>query len=542
MEKTILFDNLSKNARDIKHIFYAKASYDKVVVAVTADIHRAFYLDRMPSFKTFEICNLTHSRQEQLIRKWRSLSTEAGVDDSMIDQIEDNVNFVILNNRIVPRYPFYVLSILQAYEGFLPTNFSMSAYGHCYYVLIMGCLVKSGISKESSQIDPCLNFATRYAFFLYDKLGKPQDGAVNKEMFEAFVKKYKDEFIIEETSITKLQHESYGLLKGYKFRERYIYYYFLGKYIAENAGKLEQEIERMAGSSHVTANSLTLIFSVHHSSENSIIEELLLRNMCALDDKDPATLDREETKALEQFIRKIPENILSQKSVEKEREISRNQRDVREQQEGDEDNVNEQSMNNEIYRILKNNEVLSHILRNKHGSLPKEKVIEVIEVICASGLRAIKLFLRGQDEVNEIAHNLHEKHPEADIDEIKNIMRIFSFVVTISLIFRTVQSVSFPPLSKTLTEVTKSNATPAYELIEYFAKIDSLKIENVPSLQKHLARLLNKNRKNSFMRKILSLRTQHYMNTHTLEPNNLQSLSSLLNIEYRQGVKKKEDE
>jgi len=531
--RVILFDNLSDNERDLKHIFFAKEIYDKVIVAVSTDIHTAFLWDRLPSFKELKICSLTHHRQEQLIRRWRSLSSDESTDDEMIDQIEKNVNSVILSNRIVPRYPFYVLSILQAYEGFLPANFSMSAYGHCYYVLILGCLIKSGISKESSQIDPCFNFATRYAFFLHSRRDRSKGTDNSEELFDEFVEEYKTTYYIEESLIMKMQHDSYGLLKNYEFREPYIYYYFLGKYIAENADELRDVIEKRADNRHVTANSLALIFSLHHSSENSIIEELLVRNMCALDDEVPATLDRDETGALEQFIREIPEDILSSSSVKKERELSRNQRDAREENENREREENEQSVNNSFYRILKNNEVLGHILINKHGSLPKEKVIEIIDVICSSGLRTIKLALLEKDEINEIAHHIHEKYPDADIDKLKNFVRMFSFIVTVRLIVQTVRSLNSPSLTEALREVTSSNATPAYELIEYFARVDTLKSENIQSLQTQLSRLMRKHRKNSFIKKILSLRTQHYMNTHTLKASNRQSLSSLLGINYR---------
>ena len=70
------------------------------------------------------------------------------------------MNSVIISNRIVPRFPFYVLSILQTYEAYMPSNMSITSYGHCYYVLIFASLVRAGISQADDAINPTFPIST----------------------------------------------------------------------------------------------------------------------------------------------------------------------------------------------------------------------------------------------------------------------------------------------------------------------------------------------------------------------------------------------
>ena len=44
---------------------------------------------------------------------------------------------------------------------------------------------------------------------------------------------------------------------------------------------------------------------------------------------------------------------------------------------------------NDLYKALKNMEILGQILRNKYGSLPREKIEEVIDFVTDVGLRLI---------------------------------------------------------------------------------------------------------------------------------------------------------
>ena len=204
--------------------------FDQVIVTLSTDTFYAYYKDenRLADFNAIEMLPLTHSKQEQLIRKRTELS---GYDklalDGQIDQIENRVNSIIVSNRILPRYPFYVLSILQTYEGFMPSNLSVTSYSHCYYVMIIAHLLKSGISKSDDEINACLNFSENLAFEICrsDAAGH----CIGQESFDEFVKEYKNNYLINTSTLNRLSHPNYGIVaRSGQFRTSYMYYYFLG--------------------------------------------------------------------------------------------------------------------------------------------------------------------------------------------------------------------------------------------------------------------------------------------------------------------------
>ena len=46
---------------------------------------------------------------------------------------------------------------------------SITSYGHCYYVLILSYLVKSGIPKTDDGLNMSFRFAEHLAFFRFPK-------------------------------------------------------------------------------------------------------------------------------------------------------------------------------------------------------------------------------------------------------------------------------------------------------------------------------------------------------------------------------------
>lgn len=79
---------------------------------------------------------------------------------------------------------------------------------------------------------------------------------------------------------------------------------------------------------------------------------------------------------------------------------------------------------NDIYRILKNNEIVGQILRNKYGNLERLKIKEVIEIVADGGLRLVKLSL-GEEVITDTAHYIHQKYPDHDLEEIKRFVQFF---------------------------------------------------------------------------------------------------------------------
>ena len=145
---------------------------------------QAFLMDetRLADFRQIRLDPLTLTQQERLIRNHlTALRGEDALTDGLVDKAEDRVNSIIISNRIVPRYPFFVLAILQTYDALMPPSLPITSYGHCYYVFVVASLTRAGISHADDAVNSCFNFAGQLALATFraqrETDGRPLDFA-----------------------------------------------------------------------------------------------------------------------------------------------------------------------------------------------------------------------------------------------------------------------------------------------------------------------------------------------------------------------------
>ena len=537
--KTLILDDLNATRYSLNLVDFARSIFDNIIITVASDAFYAFFIDetRLAEFRQLRIEQLTRNQQEDLIRRRLALSESAHAPtDGLVDRAEDHVNSVIISDRVVPRFPFYVLSILQTYEAYMPNNMSITSYGHCYYVLIFANLVRAGISHADDAIDTCFNFAEHLAFDIYQHNERSAEQPFD---FEGFITRYDERYLIRRSIINRLQDATHGIITDEgMFRTSYMYYYFLGKFIANNRDLGDPIIYEMCEDSHLETNYLTLLFAIHHTADSSIIDDILLQTMCTLDSVAPAVLHKEETKRFSTIVKALPENIQSTDTVEQERAKERaTQDELDSRQIGAEDargGAPEDSPVNAIYRILKNNKIMGQILRNKYGSLERSKIKETINVVSDGGLRLVNYILGSEEEISEVALFIKAQHPDWDTTRIKRGLELFSFLWTMVNIEQVVNAINVPEIGEEVNAVVSERATPAYDLVGYFNQLDNAD-ELTDSERDTLANLLRKH-DDMLIRRVLSMRTQHYMNTHRSKATIEQSVCSLLDIQYRQRI------
>ena len=552
--KTAIFDNLSHYGNSLDHIVLAETLFDNIIVTTSVDDYESYFKDdeRLLNFSFITIKPFTHVKQERLIKKWlkfKRKNFEGAIEDGEIDQIENNINSIVIHNKILPRYPFFILSILQTYEAFMPQDLKITAYGHCYYALILAHLIKSGVAKDDNSISACFNYANHLAYEMHIK--SPDLCLIGYDDYEIFKDKYKERFIIKDSLLNRL-HGSIGIIKevngrGFKFSLAYSYYYFLGQFLAKNYKENRFIVNEMIEKSYKKNNSLTLIFSIHHAQDLEIIDEILTHTICAIDKVEPAKLDKEETKIFQELLSSIPNRIISDKPVDKERDKERALRDKVENNGDTENSENESDHDflNQIYQCHKNIEVLSQILKNKFGSLEKSKISEIVEIICDAGLRLAKIFHSEDIRVEELIEYLQKQYVASDkfdagkpkdeqLTEIRRMVIFRIFIWVMSNLERTVSSINKPEIHEIIENLKIKKNTPAYDLIHYFYILDTANgfDEGKKDTLKSLIQKYDK-KEMFFLRRILSIRTQHYFNTHNIKAPMKQAVSSILKIEYK---------
>ena len=434
----MIIDHFTARPSHVRFVEFVRNRFDRILVMVSSTVYESYYRDdsRLADYVEARIEPLTHGQQEALIRRRLALSSErVTIPDGRVDQVEDRVNSVIMSQRLVPRYPFFVLSILQTLEAFMPSSFTITSYGHCYKALILARLIKAGISARDSDINPCLNFAEHLAFQQYRAKRESGDGAATVD-FVDFVEEYRQRFHISHSTLSRLRDREYGLLDDNgEFRASYSHYYFLGMFLAKHRAECADIIEVMCGATYLPSNYLTVLFLIHHTESREVIDEILLRTLCALEGVEPARLDRAETRRFQDLVGRLPNNVLSGNSVKDERRRERERRDAMEKEDGSDDegdwgDASEDARGNAVYAILKNNEIVGQILRNQYGLLERERIQEIVEIVADSGLRLVNVVLKDETEIEELARFVKEKFPDEEMEKILRILRALTFIWT----------------------------------------------------------------------------------------------------------------
>ena len=528
-----ILDNLSPERKHMHFLEFAKERFTSLVVVVSSDLYHSYFFDdsRFADFYAVKIQPLNHHQQELLIRKALLLSQgSAPVSDGYVDQVENKVNSIIISNRIVPRYPFYVLSILQSEERFMP-DMPLTSFGHCYYILIVAHLVKSGVSRKDEDLNACFNFLERLPFHIYNRNSDEGDSGID---LDAFVMKYRDQYFIAESLVNRLRHIEYGILdKQGVFRQSYMYYYFLAKFLANNTEEHYGLIEGLCKDNHVGDNHLIVLFLIHHTSDDRIIDEVLVDCLNVLKDVDEATLGSEDTSKFEEASAAIPKSILSQDSVEVERRRFRELRDLHEwngdDEEKDDGEVKEGQLR-ELYKMLRSIDVLGQVLRNKYGILQKPKIEDVIETIVDGGLRSISAVLKSQDRIDEAVIYLTEKYPDMKEKDIRRLLSTFLLIWTLGNLALVTSAISIPAIIEAVNVVVRQKNTAAYDLVGYFNRLETL--ERLTMGHVNDVRILHRNYDDMFLKRAVSLVTQAYMNTHSSGVSVEQAMCSALGIRY----------
>ena len=517
-KKAILFDNLG--AGDIPFVEFARKKFEKVFVATSIDNHIAYFAeeDVLADFKQVRLQPLRHAQQEELIRKWKSLELDGNsgsnlLSDGSIDQIEKEVNSIVMN-KIIPRYPFFVLSILQTYEAFMPQDLRITAYGHCYHALIVAQVLNLGVGRDD--MDSCFNFLGWLAHAMRQNSNEPN--TIDKTKYDQFRKEYSKEFLIKDSVVNRLFDQRGAFLSNkaetVSFCSLYGYYFFLGRYLSDNYRKHKDTVTEMVEKSYLKENSLSLIFLIHHSNSQDILDDIILHTMVTLDERIPVRLDLKEVSVFQRLLKELPDDITSDKSVGEERRVERDRRDELDKRDDNDSEESPVTIVNDIYRALKNMEVLSQILKNKYGSISKEKLSEMVETVLDTGLKLARVFLLDEFEIEHCASYLRKRMEEEEgVTNLREAVSLMVFVLVISSIERSVSSINKIEISQIVSAICTDRDTPAYDLIEFLYSIDIA--DSFTEFHRNMVdHVLRKHRNNDFLERIVSWRVQHFFNTH----------------------------
>lgn len=410
----------------------------------------------------YEILKFGGSKRSELIRRWIDLYDDE-FDDIQSKEFEFKelvkiVNIVIGKN-LIPSFPIYILTILQANELSNTTNFEQSTLGHYYDVLIRSALGNK--IKANAEIEKYYSYLTEFSYSVYNKEGKDVDETMIMDFHKFFCEKYSITMSFTET-ISLLENSNLIQIKSnsYIFKYKYIYFYFIGKYLSDNIDNddIKKVITELSKKLYQTESANIYIFLSHHSKSKFIIDKILERAR--------ESFEHESIIGFNSDISKINDLILA--TADK---INYDQELTSTVKLEEDENIEELGSNVEeeidsiskINKSFKTIEIIGYIIKNRYASLTGNEKSELIEELYKLGLRSItflfRTLLEGEEYIKNEIIDLIRRDPRSALTNqerehmAKQLMFNLLYMVSYSTLKRISSSISSRELQITFEKV-----------------------------------------------------------------------------------------
>lgn len=493
----------------LDNFHYAKEK-EKNINDLSAYVHQVIVVDDIfglnlrnesliTDYNNYKIKELSPSLRNELIRKWASIGQQNfqliheneiyGEIDSKEELIDTTLGIVI-GSGIMPAYPFFILSIISTYDTATPLNQEITSQGHCYQALIYMYLRKQGVRNED--IDIYTNFLTEFSYFIY----KSNKNEIPQHDFNQFMELYLEKFnlpIEQDLLISRLRHAKIiGLdsFMNYSFCYQYIFYYFVAKYLAENIEDSKNEICDIVTNLQRDSNAYICIFITHHTRDDYVLDEIILSACGLFSGYQPATLSKKEMQFFDHEVSTIIKAVLHlpEKSPEKEREERLRAKDEEERQNHNRFSQPKAEDNDDltlaIRKSLKTVEVMGRIIKQRSGSLRKERLEFIFEEAMNVHLRILSSFFelinnnQGQQEIIDYISDRLERYIEKKEnkkpltkDQLIKISRKIFWNINLFIVYgcfeKMVQSLGSNKLTQVVDNVCKKVNTPSAFLLKH---------------------------------------------------------------------------
>jgi len=458
-------------------------------------------------FSHYKLLEFGHKLREKIIQKWIQLGQETTIDKKdllyMTREKSASINTTVGYN-IVPSFPIYLLTLLQAMEANETSSLAKSSYGYYYEFLIMKYL-NANAAMEPKDINTIFTYTSTLAF---ECLTTKQYSFSLTEL-ESFDKSYctKKRFSPSFKIIDKLVQSNIlsEYEDEYKFSHDYIYYFFVAKYLSDNIDKIgiRDIIKKMCKRLYRIEFANIIMFLIHHSPQNFILETIIAEAKSVFKNVSEFTFAFEELSKINSSIKNEKLKLVN-RTLEESRglELERKEKSdkikslnhIRDRDEADynEDihDLNQFATLNLAFKMI---EILGEITKNYSGSLDGDIKYELILETYSVGLRSLKSLVEFFEEnhkllVEEIVEIIRKKGYITD-DKINETVAnmIFGMVSSISagIVKKIAKAIASKDLSDIYKEIlAKDDKNIAIQLINYGIDLDFQGGLNVSKIEK----------------------------------------------------------
>lgn len=554
-KKVALVDDIDKVPGSSKALHsliqYLEKHFNEIILTANTEFEFANLVDKdaynsLAIFDSYELQRLNLRLRHQLIKKWCLCGTVNSKPelDEQIHKIENLVNTVI-GKRLVPSQPIYLLILIQSCQLDQQNELQNSSFAYYYQYIITKSFGQSGVRGD--ELGALFNYLSQFAWFLR----KRNLREIALKDFKLFNQIFCDEFdtVHLNERLVLLCKAKILIKRGeyYSFTYPYIYYYFLGKFLADNLHESEIKgvVEHYCDNLHKYQNAHAILFLTHHNNNHPW---LIKRILSVLEGcfKDCRAMEfNGDVEKINTLIDTTVHLLIAEPDVDKNQEDSRkikdeietNDLDEKEENDDEVEEDEEISVSDKLNLLLRTAEILGQILKNDYGSLRRSVKKELINEIFNSPLRFLGMLFESVINdplvlIKKIEKAIEREKPHLQSEEKEEIAKKFIFhllgYVGTELILRTAQFVSSSKLQEDISTVVQTKeSTNSYRLIEaatHLSQPGHLPLEEIRKFALDI-------KDNFFAFKILqSLAVYHLYQFHMRETEK-QKLCSHLDIE-----------
>lgn len=467
-------------------------------------------------YDQYKIKELNPILRNELIKKWILLDDRYRIpsqENTLLKSLDDATELVdsalgkIFRSGIMPAHPFFVLSVLSTYETFdKPLTEEITSQGYCYQALIYMYLRKQGVKND--EIDTYINFLSVIAFTFFDE--KLSEMTVT--IFDEFVVKYRSKYNLSvNLEVLLLNLESTRIFSkdscgNYYFNYPYLFFFFVAKYLSEHMDKNSEKISEIINNLHKDENAYISIFIAHHTKSSYLLDEIILNALCLFDGHSAATLSKEELAFFDDELDGIMDAILPDKQInpEKVRQSRLEEKAAQEEEENQKKNSEDEDeellvneFSRELRRSIKTVEVMGRIIKNRSGSLDRNRIEEILAEGMNVHLRILSSFFTliknktHQDEIidyilNRMVSYVENKKTKPDQEKYtiiaKTIFWNLNFAMIFAVIHKIIHSLGSDKLQSIVNDICDQINSPAALLIKHGTLMwycKNLQIDNI---------------------------------------------------------------
>jgi len=495
-------------------------------------------------FKNFDLYSLLEfgpKLRYELTEKWYTLGIEEKFQDQ--NEIRRKIDFAlshiktIIGKGYIPSYPFYLLSILQSIEGGNTQNQNYSVHGFYYEHLINEYFNKA--VKDRKEIGLFYNYLTHLCFHLFElkvtELTKEQFVEYHKLYCLKYDLSYNSENILRTLDSAKL----ISVNDTIHIKEKYIYYFFVAKFISNNISKEEMKslVSKMSLRIFNDEYASIIMFVTHLSKDEFIIQEII-NNANAIFPNTKECQLQEDITAINELIKSIPDQVIELMDVKKNRESAVAEEDENERLENEienetadysdlglDDDITDIDVYARITRAFKTIDLLGQISKKYWGELDGSQKLELVNTTYNLGLRTLGFYLdllqKNKDHIIEyIKELISEKHIKDNFslkENIEDTARDFifrmSFLSSFGLIKRVSNSIGYDKLKNSFEKALDNNHVNSVRLIDLAIKLGFSSIKSQVDTIKNLEETMTTNKLSFMVLRNLAIDHLHMFDT-----------------------------